>query len=234
MNIWVYWENRETIDTPDHIKLCLETIEKYSGKADLVVLNEKSKEVKDIITGGFPDVPLALKADVIRANLLYRFGGICVDADVVVLKDLSVLLDMLVDGRTFVGFEDVPFHARLGIMASKSNSSIVSHWVAAQNRRLESPRDLHWTALGCDLLWQVTSVFPKEYVGVDMKTFYPIAWTKSDTFFTTLDPCLYGEDLFGVQLFGKMTFQKLVKMNRNEILNSDLLVSKFFRKSLNK
>lgn len=234
MNIWVYWENKKTVITPDHIKLCLSTIEKYSGSANLVVLNEESKEVKDIITSKFPDVPLALKADVIRANLLHRFGGICVDADVIVLKDISVILDLLTGERTFVGFEDDPFHARLGIMASKPNSSIVSHWVAAQNRRLESPRDLHWTALGCDLLWKATPVFPKEYIGLDMKTFYPIAWTKSDTFFTTLDPSLYGDDLYGVQLFGKMTFERLVKMRADEVLNSNLLISKFFRKSLNK
>lgn len=233
MNIWVYWENKETVNTPDHIKLCLDTIDKHSGEANLVVLNEKSQEVKDIITGEFPDVPLALKADVIRANLLLKFGGICVDADVVALKDISTLLSMLTNGKTFVGFEDDPFHARLGIMASKPNSSIVKHWVTAQNERLKTPRTLHWTALGCDLLWQATPLYPNEYVGVDMRTFYPIKWTESATFFTTLDPCMYGDDLYGVQLFGKMTFDRLVKMDTKNILGSDMLVSKFFRESLN-
>jgi len=231
MNIWVYWENKETKETPGHIKKCLETIEKYSGNANLVVLDETSKEVKDIIKNDFPDVELALKADVIRANLLHKFGGICVDADVIVLKDLSKLLDMLVDGKTFVGFEDDPFHARLGIMASLPGSQIAKSLVGMQQERLKQPRSLHWTALGCDLLWNATIMHSDEYVGVDMKSFYPIPWTKSATFFTTLDPELYGEDLYGVQLFGKMTFDRLVATNLNELLSSDMLISKFFRKS---
>jgi mannosyltransferase OCH1-like enzyme len=231
MNIWVYWENKETKRTPDHIKKCLETIEKHSGNANLVVLDETSKEVKDIISYDFPDVELALKADVIRANLLYKFGGICVDADVIVLKDLSKLLDMLIDGKTFVGFEDDPFHARLGIMAGSPNSQITKLWVRMQVERLKQPWSLHWTALGCDLLWKATKAYPEEYVGVDMKLFYPIPWTKSETFFTELDPYLYGEDLYGVQLFGKMTFKRLVATNLNELLNSDMLISKFFRKA---
>jgi hypothetical protein len=89
--VWQYWES--DTPAPPYVRLCLETVARHLGGAEHVVLDEHSVE------GRLPDLDpswrrlaeAAHRADYVRSRLLERYGGIWLDADAVVLKDLSRL-----------------------------------------------------------------------------------------------------------------------------------------------
>ncbi len=105
-NIWVYWENINRTKYPTHIKLCLDTIKKHLGtKYNLQILNEKSiKEYLPDIRADFDNLMVAQKVDYYRIALLHKYGGIWLDADIIVMQDLEPIFRKLDEGYDYVGF----------------------------------------------------------------------------------------------------------------------------------
>lgn len=105
-NIWVYWENINRTKYPTHIKLCLDTIKKHLGtKYNLVILNEKSiKEYLPDVRKDFDNLKVAQKVDYYRIALLYKYGGIWLDADIIMMSDLEPIFRKLDEGYDYVGF----------------------------------------------------------------------------------------------------------------------------------
>ena len=101
--IWIYWEDRFFKKKPFYLELCLETIKKYKGNYELVILNKKN--ICDYIN--FPKKAnklrhLAQKADMIRFQLLYDLGGIWLDCDTILLKKLDDVIDPLIKKHDFL------------------------------------------------------------------------------------------------------------------------------------
>jgi hypothetical protein len=105
-NIWVYWENINRSKYPTHIKLCLDSIKKHLGtKYNLQILNEKSiREYLPDIRGDFDNLMVAQKVDYYRIALLHKYGGIWLDADIIVMQDLEPIFRKLDEGYDYVGF----------------------------------------------------------------------------------------------------------------------------------
>ena len=88
--IWMYWENRPFTKKPAYLELCLDSIKRHKGDYELVLLDERS--VKDYI-----EIPakvrqfehIAHRADYIRFHLLHRYGGVWLDADVILIQDID-------------------------------------------------------------------------------------------------------------------------------------------------
>ena len=106
--IWLYWQNKSEYHTkPPYLDLCLDTVKKYCGKTfEIIVLDDKMIPVMSrVINKNFMNIePLAMRADYIRFCLLYEYGGIWLDSDIVVMKDLSYIIDDL-NRFNFVTFE---------------------------------------------------------------------------------------------------------------------------------
>jgi hypothetical protein len=92
--IYVYgWSPSER--EPPFIRACLTSISKHSG-CELVVVTP------DTISSHLPQLPSefhylkpAHQSDVFRLHMLFRHGGMYLDADTVVLRDLTPLFDLL-------------------------------------------------------------------------------------------------------------------------------------------
>lgn len=104
--IWVYWENINRSKYPTHIKLCLDTMKKHlDAKYKLKILNEKTiKEYLPDIRNDFDNLMVAQKVDYYRIALLYKYGGIWLDADIIIMKDLEPIFKKLDEGYDYVGF----------------------------------------------------------------------------------------------------------------------------------
>jgi len=104
--IWVYWENINRSKYPTHIKLCLDTMKKHlDAKYKLKILNEKTiKEYLPNIRNDFDNLMVAQKVDYYRIALLYKYGGIWLDADIIIMKDLEPIFKKLDQGYDYVGF----------------------------------------------------------------------------------------------------------------------------------
>ena len=104
--IWVYWENINQNKYPTYIKLCMDGMKKHLGlKYNLIFLNEKTiKYYLPDLRDDFVNLKIAQKVDYYRVALLYKYGGIWIDADIIVMKDFDPIFQKLDMGYDYVGF----------------------------------------------------------------------------------------------------------------------------------
>ena len=95
--IWMYWENVKDQPRPEYLDLCMESIRMHHAGWNITVVDRHAADIM------FPEmIPLlnaqpnpSLRADIVRYNLLARFGGIWLDSDTLILKNLGPLWDIL-------------------------------------------------------------------------------------------------------------------------------------------
>jgi len=104
-HIWMYWENKPNKIKPKYLDLCYQTIIKHNPNFHVHLLNEKN--IYNFIPNLRKDLDMYLsipqKTDIIRLELLYRYGGIWIDSDTIVFKSLGPLLAHL-NKYDFIGF----------------------------------------------------------------------------------------------------------------------------------
>ncbi|MBC8225793.1 MAG: hypothetical protein H8E74_01460 [Gammaproteobacteria bacterium] len=105
-HVWMYWQDMPGVKKPGYIELTLKTAVLHNqGSFQVHVLNEKNIHEylpnmrKDLID----KLNLPQRADYYRVALLEKYGGIWLDADTVVMQDLTPLLNLL-RYHDFVGF----------------------------------------------------------------------------------------------------------------------------------
>ena len=101
--IFTFWEPKDML--PGYITCCLETWRRFLPDCELVILDWQNlgqwlteSEIHDVICR---DMTLAMQSDCIRCAVLYRHGGIWMDADTIVTRPLDSCL--LQPGCVFVG-----------------------------------------------------------------------------------------------------------------------------------
>ena len=104
--IWMYWETLPGKTKPGYIDLCYESVLNNCGQCfDVILLNEKTiydylPEIKDI---DLSKLEIAQKVDYYRYLLLHKYGGIWLDADILVIKCFCPLYKNL-EQHDYVGF----------------------------------------------------------------------------------------------------------------------------------
>jgi len=111
-NIWVCWWDGEE-NMPDIVKVCYNNIKQHSCKHSVILITKNN--YKEYIS--IPDyiiekvnlkiITITHFSDLLRANLLYEYGGIWMDATILTLKDIAL--------------DDMPFFT-LKAPAKKNNS----------------------------------------------------------------------------------------------------------------
>ena len=104
--LWQYWDGNK----PDYISLCMETVDKVCSKSfNIVRLNKNNimkylPEIKKLkLEKKLDTLIVAHKVDFYRIMLLYKYGGIYIDADIIVLKDPIEIIHKL-QSHEVVGF----------------------------------------------------------------------------------------------------------------------------------
>lgn len=95
-NIWMYWQG----ELPDLVAKCITTIQDKHPDYNVYILNDENiKEFCDEDYYTFKNITSQQKADLIRLNLLYKFGGIWVDASTILLRDLNWISLLMKDSN---------------------------------------------------------------------------------------------------------------------------------------
>ncbi|WP_313386177.1 capsular polysaccharide synthesis protein [Chishuiella sp.] len=99
--IWIYWDG-----SSDLVDICIENVKFYLKDFEINILNKKSLKIflPDIL-GQREDLPLANYTDLIRLELLYEYGGIWMDASILLTENLDWLFVLKKEDHTdLIGF----------------------------------------------------------------------------------------------------------------------------------
>ena len=257
-NIWMYWENLPGNKKPPYLDLCYKTVKKNcSNNFNIYLLDENS--VYDYI----PDLPKDLdsklsiqqKVDYIRYILLYKYGGIWLDADTIIIKNLKPIIDKL-QYYDFVGFgchfnnkerclnSGKPYPANW-VMGSRKNGKLMKLCIDKCNKYINSSNNLKkkYHALGRETLWSEINYLIEndknwdyyhysskciERDGHNKKLYNSRAISNEDIDNVCKDKLLF------IPIYNSAPgFPEWFKnMDENNLLKSNMLISKLFRKSL--
>ncbi len=259
-NIWVYWENINRTKYPTFIALCLDTMKKHLGtKYNLVILNEKTiREYLPDLRKDFDNLKIAQKVDYYRIELLYKYGGIWIDADIIVMKDLEPIFKKLDEGYDYVGFgctgmqcSNGKFRPSNWVLASRPNSVLMKKVLDKLNEKLDTrdknkeENDDTYHDYGKIVIWEALDDlkpngydyyhFTSEYDGtrdIDKK------WVHTPNFFSTDKTNLLDENkvmfvvLYNSEISGNKKLHWIRDCEPNKIIYSDLWIGSIYRKAL--
>lgn len=95
--IWMYWEG----ELPDFVVVCIESIRKKNPNHEVNFLNKETiKDFSDVDYEQFPSITPQQKADLIRFELIYQYGGIWLDASILVYENLDWIQSLIVESKT--------------------------------------------------------------------------------------------------------------------------------------
>ncbi|GKW31510.1 hypothetical protein PEC730217_02900 [Pectobacterium carotovorum subsp. carotovorum] len=119
--IWIYWHDNSM---PNLVSQCIDKIKILNSDFDVKVI--RGKEINNYIPDlkfSRQDLSFQLRADIIRLELLYRYGGIWLDASIVFFEDLSWITDLTKEKKyDFIGF----YRARL---TNNFERPIIENWM---------------------------------------------------------------------------------------------------------
>ena len=246
--LWLYWEN----EMPTYIKLCIKSIYRHCSQSfDIIQLDEK--KIYDYLPElydkkfDFSNLLIAQKVDYYRIFLLYKYGGLYLDSDTLVLRDPIEIINKL-DEYDFVGLGCTGIKCNYGygkpsngILASRKKGKLVGNVLNNIEDKLgKSKTKFQYFDLGKYIIWEeLDKLFKTEnykyyhysndYDGtrdVDGK------WINLKVLFSNEKIIYrYPDKMIFIVLYNS-GMDKYKNMTEEELINSDLNISKFIKKSL--
>ncbi len=245
MNIWLYWDNPPNKTKPPYIDLCLETVFRHCGrKSSIVVINSKNihEYIKDLREDWHYIKGFNNKANYVRGKLLQQHGGVWLDSDLVVMRDLSLLFekmygqneyDLVTTGSPEYGYGE----PENNFIVSKKDGKTIGEYVRLMDDMLDSNPagfTITWGTFGVQLLRKAVS--RTKYLHIPAKLVIPISWQKTVEF-STCKPLSKFESkgMYCFMLYNKMfktQRSRIVTMSRKELLSTPMLIGQIFRKAM--
>ena len=95
--IWMYWEG----DFPEFVEKCIQNTQAKNPSYQVYVLNpENVSQYSDIDFSLLKGATPQQKADLLRFDLLYRHGGIWLDASIIVYENLDWISELMQKNQT--------------------------------------------------------------------------------------------------------------------------------------
>ena len=255
--LWIYWENI----MPNYIKLCIETVYYHCDKSFDIFLVDNINIINflpefNYLIENIKLLPVQQRVDIYRLLLLYKFGGLYLDADIIVMKDLTEIVDKLKEYE-YVGFGCTGEICKYGLgfpsnwaMATIPNSLLMKNCIKNITNKLFLNKNLfnninknnNYHGLGKEIIWEeLNKLLKKNYRYYHYHSDYDGTrdsdgkWVNMDRIFSDkqIDYSHPNKQLF-IVLYNSDMSENYKNKKSDEILNSNLNISKFIYKSLNK
>jgi len=180
------------------------------------------------------------KSDFIRAYLLQYYGGLYIDADCLVLKDLSPIID-LASQHGFVGYREPLGYMSCNFMASVSGGQIIREHYKRVCVTLRSRQKLAWLDLASTPMEGVVSQFPSNAFLLPTELVMPLSWTETTKLCIArreeehereFQAAAYCYMLSNNTIKSRLETKILYYMPEEHLLRSPYFISYLFRKSL--
>jgi len=251
--LWQYWDNTNGNKTPSYIELCLKTVDKHcSSSFNIIRLNKDNisyylPELKNLsIYNKIDKLIIAHKVDLYRIMLLKKYGGLYMDADIVVLRNPIEVIEKL-NENDFVGFGCTATVCKNGyskpsnwIMASRKNGTLVSKVLDNIINKIKKKDNFEYHDLGKLVIWDELKIliedgykyyhYPNKVDGSRDKYGF---WIDSDIAFSNIKINYEDEEnmLFFV-VYNSNVPKNIKELSTAEILKKDWNFTKFIKKSL--
>ena len=254
--LWLYWDGV----MPDYIKLCIKTIYFHCENSfDIKLLNNENiifyiPELKQL-TFDLSILPIEQRVDFYRLMLLYKYGGLYMDTDIIVLKDLSEVTDKLYD-NDFVGFGCTGEICKFGynqpsnwVMASNPGTQLIKNCIENIINKISSNinsikninKNGDYHGLGKKIIWEeIEKLHRYGYTYYHYHSDYD-GTRDSDGRWVTMNRMFSNkniqytnpEKLLFIVLYNSDAIDEYKKMKMEDILLSKTNISKYIKKSLN-
>lgn len=249
--IFLYWENKQGLTKrPEYLDLCFESVKKNcSNNFDIILLNEKT--VYDYLPDLRKDLDKKLsipqKTDYIRYHLLYKYGGIWLDTDIIVIQDLMPLYKRL-EKYDYVGAGCHENDCSKGghprptnwLMMSRQGTDFIKKCIEGCDKLLDANESLEdqYFLIGRELMWDKINVLMEkgwDYFHIDSK-----CQERDSTYVKLRNHRFISKEPLDEKCFGKTYFVPVYNtapgfpdwfknMTKKEIMDSDLLIAKIFK-----
>jgi GR25 family glycosyltransferase involved in LPS biosynthesis len=246
--VWQYWENKDGTQTPGYIDYAMKTIKKICQIDKLNYIKVTPENLYKYIDSSFPKnwfniKEIAHKADYLRAFLLYKYGGLWLDADIIGQNSLKPLINNLENADIVVfGTDNNTFS--ISIIATRQNSLFIKEWIKLMNLKINNLTKFEWTELGYQILYPLWKQWNKENKGIwrvkiysSKDTCYPLAWNEWEEFFKNNSYNLIKRNFQpAITLYNNMFPKWFKNLNCEEFLkyinNSNTLIANLYKNTL--
>jgi phosphorylcholine metabolism protein LicD len=255
--LFIYWDNVTGLTTPPLIELCYLTVVKNCSESfDIVKLN------KDNILNFLPELSeyskyieklqIAHKVDLYRIMLLYKYGGLYIDADTIILQDPIEIMSKL-DRYDYVAFGCTGDKCKNGygkpsngILASRPNTylfgkilmDILNKIKTVDVNDLSDKYKFNYFQLGKLIIWDaIKNTDEYEYYHYDnafdgTRDKYG-NWVTTQIIFSNTPIEYSNEDgMLFFTLYNSEIGADIKKLSKDELLSANWNVSKFLKHGL--
>jgi hypothetical protein len=257
--LWVYWEMAPGArELPPHIAICRKIMERKAvgytlnvvtpqnvrsyipdlpDRVTKIALKPRGRFEKYFQKGMRRDGAIALRADYIRAFLLENYGGLCIDADAIIIGDLVPIFEKVED-TGFVICRRETFgksHVSVGFYGSAAHGLVISEYADALRSRLLGALEYDWNEVGAGMLTPIVDKHLGHVAILPERSIQPITFEEADEKFASTDiqiADVITPETKVFMLFSSPFKGALAMLGEDDLLRGDRLISKAFRHAL--
>jgi hypothetical protein len=223
------------IVTPDNVEMYLPGVTNLIKDIQIDVLGRADRFKRRFKSDSRKN--LAVKTDVIRALLLQKYGGLYIDADAIVFKDLTYYFDLIAE-KGFAGVKrssEGKDHMSVNFYGSERNGLLINEYVKAIKKILSERSEFAYNDLGGQLL---TSVYVNNSANatiVEEKEVQPVTFEHARSVFPSTEievDARLEDDQKIMMLFNGPFHNELKDLSIDELYYSNTFVGKCFRRAL--
>lgn len=123
---------------PDIVKKCLKSWQKFCPEYEIKLWNEDNYDVSKntYLQQAYQARKWAFVSDYARLDIIYNYGGLYLDTDVELIKNLDPLLEL----DCFVAADNTGINTGLGFGADKNNQTIKAMLDLYENKQFLTPQ----------------------------------------------------------------------------------------------
>lgn len=255
--IWMYWENIPGKKRPNYLDICYDTVLKHcQNDFDVKLLDDTSvyQYLPDLRKDLDTKLKIQQKVDYIRYWLLYTYGGIWIDCDTIVMRDLMPIMDKL-QTFDFVGFgchfndssqcanSGKPYPANW-VMGSQKHGTLMKRCIKRCDNYLDTvPTKIKYHFFGRETLWSEIKYLYQNDKNWDYYHWTSICLERDSQNRKLVNQRSISKEDIDPECLDKMLFVPIYNsrpgfpkwftaMSKQQLLQSPMLISKLFRKSL--
>lgn len=149
---FIFWVNKEGSKTPNYLLLCLNTVFRNLNEFEIIVIDDHNLE--EYLPGVYDmeqlkKLSFAMQSDIISVALLEKYGGIYLDADTILTKNIYRNIDVNDSRLVCFGIENTALiHVGILISMIPGNLFLKAWREKIQLKIANFPLRLNWDYVG--------------------------------------------------------------------------------------